>query len=356
MECSELGKHLRIQVYGTSHGPCVGVMIQGYPAGIAVDRAAMERFMARRAPGSSAWTTARREADCPVFLSGLDARGTTDGGDIRIEIKNTDAHSQEYPDLHRFPRPGHADYAANLKYGEGWDDRGGGMFSARLTAPICAAGALCLQYLKETYGIIIAAHIARIGTVTDRKPDLVQPAFPLYAEGHFPVLHAEAGERMLEAIAAAKEAGDSIDGTVRCIIQHVPGGVGGALFEGLEGKLALGLFGIPAVKGVSFGETQMFGSENNDAYFLENGFITTKTNRHGGILGGISSGMPIHFAVDFKPTPSIGIIQKTVDRVEMKETEIALRGRHDPCVVPRAVPVVEAVSTIVLMDVLLQEA
>ena len=350
-----LGDKLKVTLFGQSHGPAIGCVIDGFPAGKRVDWDAVSAFMARRAPGQNAWSTTRKEADAPEILSGLNADGLTCGAPLAAVIRNTNQHSGDYPDLLRMPRPGHADYAAGIKYGSAWDYRGGGQFSGRLTAPLCFAGALCLQWLEEK-NIRIAAHIARIGNIFDEAPDTVHPKLPLYDPGFFPVIDPEKGMAMQEEIGKAKAAGDSVDGAVRCIVTGFPAGVGGPYFGGLEGKLAQALFGIPAVKGLQFGDIQTHGSENNDAFCIENGAVSTVTNHCGGILGGISGGMPLHFTVSFKPTPSISKTQKTVDLQAMKETEMTLGGRHDPCVVPRAVPVVEAVTAIVLTDLLLQGA
>ena len=351
-----MGERLKIHLWGVSHGPAVEASMEGFPAGFPVCMEEIQAFLMRRAPGQNAFSSARKEGDVPRILSGLDAEGVTTGEKIHVLIPNTNARSGDYPDLHRFPRPGHADFAANLKYGDAWDHRGGGPFSARLTAPLCFSGALCMQYLKENYGVEIAAHIARIGSVSDALPDTSTPSLPLYEAGAFPVIDQKAGERMREEILAAKEKGDSVDGQVRCLVTGLPGGLGGPYFEGLEGKIAQGIFGIPAVKGILFGEIQHFGSQNNDAFCVEAGAVRTKTNHHGGILGGISTGMPLHFTVDFKPTPSIALPQPGVDMLEKKEKEMQLQGRHDPCVVPRAVPVVEAVCGIVLLDEILKGA
>lgn len=356
MSGNSIGEKLKVTVFGQSHGPAIGAVVEGFPAGVRIDEGALAAFMARRAPGKNAWSTQRREGDIPEILSGLNAEKMTCGAPITAVIPNTNARSGDYPDLHALPRPGHADFAAQLKYGDQWDHRGGGPFSGRLTAPICFAGGLCLQYLKEAYGVEICAHIARIGRIRDALPDTVHPSLPLYAQDAFPVIRASAGEKMKEEIEAARQRGDSVDGEIRCLVTGLPGGVGGPLFAGLEGKLALGLFGIPAVKGVVFGDTQMYGSENNDPYCIENGCVRTKTNHHGGILGGISTGMPLHFTLAMKPTPSIAQRQQTVHLQKMQEAELTLQGRHDPCVIPRAVPVAEAVTAIILTDLLLQEA
>lgn len=353
---SSMGERLKIKLWGVSHGPGVEASMEGFPAGFLMDEDFVRAFLMRRAPGQNAFSTARKEGDVAQILSGLDGERVTTGEKIHVLIPNTNVRSGDYPDLHRFPRPGHADFAANLKYGENWDHRGGGPFSARLTAPLCFLGALCLQYLKENYGVEIAAHIARIGSVSDAFPDTARPAWPLYEAGAFPVIDQKAGERMRDEILAAKEKGDSVDGQVRCLVTGLPGGLGGPYFEGLEGKIAQGIFGIPAVKGIRFGEIKRHGSENNDAFCVEEGAVRTKTNHHGGLLGGISTGMPLHFTVDFKPTPSIALPQKGVDMLEKKEKEMQLQGRHDPCVVPRAVPVVEAVCGIVILDEILKGA
>ncbi len=348
-----IGDKLRVTLFGQSHGPAIGCVIDGFPAGKRIDWDAVNAFMARRAPGQNAWSTPRKEADAPEILSGLNEAGLTCGAPLAAVILNSNQRSGDYPDLLNIPRPGHADYAAGVKYGSAWDYRGGGQFSGRLTAPLCFAGALCMQYLEEK-NIRVAAHIARIGSVRDKVPDAVHPSFPLYDAGAFPVISPEKGRAMRDEIERAKAAGDSVDGAVRCIAAGFPGGIGGPYFGGLEGKLSCALFGIPAVKGVEFGEVQTRGSENNDAFRIEHGDVITVSNHCGGILGGISNGMPLYFTVSFKPTPSIARTQQTVDIKTMEETELNLRGRHDPCVVPRAVPVVEAVTAMVLTDLVLQ--
>ncbi len=355
MSDNSIGDKLRVTVFGQSHGPAIGCVIEGFPAGFAVNWEKVNAFMARRAPGQNEWSTPRKETDAPEILSGLNEGGIPCGAPIASVIRNSNQRSGDYPDLLNTPRPGHADYTAGIKYGPAWDDRGGGQFSGRLTAPLCFAGAMCVQLLEEK-GIRVAAHIARVGQVLDKTPDTARPRLPLYEAGAFPVIDRQRGEAMQAAIEDAKKRGDSVDGAVRCVVTGFPAGVGGPYFGGLEGKLSQALFAIPAVKGVVFGDTQRFGSENNDAFIVENGAVSTITNHCGGILGGISNGMPLHFIVSFKPTPSIAKPQRTVKLAGMEETELALGGRHDPCVVPRAVPVVEAVTAIVLSDLLLQGA
>ncbi|MBE5783474.1 MAG: chorismate synthase [Clostridiales bacterium] len=354
-----IGEKLKVTVFGQSHAPGIGAVVEGYPAGRRIDWDQVAAFMGRRAPGKNAWSTTRKEGDQPEVLSGLNDQGLTCGSPICAVIRNENQRSKDYSSLKNTPRPGHADFAAYLKWGEDWDVRGGGPFSGRMTAPICFAGALCLQYLKEI-GIEISAHIARIGSIADESPDLLNPPMPLYEDTDFPVISGKQGEAMKAEIESARQAGDSIGGAVRCVVTGLPGGLGGPLFAGLEGKLAMGLFGIPAVKGVEFGAgfraASARGSENNDAFCLENGKIRTASNCHGGILGGISTGMPLYFTVAFKPTPSIAMPQQTVNLETLEETELIINGRHDPCVVPRAVPVVEAVTAIILMDEILQGA
>lgn len=359
MQGNAIGDRLRVTVFGQSHAPGIGAVIEGYPAGRSIDWDAVSAFMARRAPGQNAYSTTRKEMDIPEILSGLNDQGHTCGAPICALIRNQNTRSGDYASLRYTPRPGHADFAAHLKWGEDWDVRGGGPFSGRMTAPLCFAGALCLQYLREK-GVEIAAHIARVGKVEDALPDFIAPRFPLYAPGAFPVIDQTQGEAMRREIEEARQAGDSVGGVVRCLVTGLPGGLGGPLFDGLEGRLAAGLFAIPAVKGVEFGAgfeaACRHGSENNDAFCLEEGAVRTKTNAHGGILGGISTGMPIYFSVAFKPTPSIARAQQSVNLQSMEETELTVGGRHDPCVVPRAVPVVEAVAAIVLTDLILQGA
>lgn len=356
---AQLGKRLRLEIFGQSHGEAVGGVISGFPSGKRIDWPAAENFMARRAPGCGAFASQRKETDRLRIVSGLNENGETCGAPLCFLISNQDAHSSDYEALRPTPRPGHADYAAYCKLGEAWDYRGGGQFSGRLTAPICFAGALAMQLLREQ-GVQIGAHIARIGQVADAELDVNHPAFPLYSAGTFPVLDAAAGQRMQAAITEAKAAGDSLGGVIRCIISGLPAGWGDALFDGVESRLSVGLFGIPGVKGVEFGAgfavAGMRGSENNDAFCLRDGCVETRTNHCGGILGGITNGMPVYFQVAVKPTPSISLPQTTINRDNKQETTLSVSGRHDSCIVPRAVPVVEAVAALVLADMLLEGA
>ena len=348
---SSYGKNLRITIFGESHAPAIGVTIEGLRAGLPIDTQALERFMARRAPGRAAWATARQETDKPEFLCGV-KNGVTTGTPITAVIRNADAHSEDYAGLMHTPRPGHADYTGWVKYGDAGDFAGGGHFSGRLTAPLCIAGGICLQLL-EREGIRIWSHIAAIGPVKDEGP------WPASTAGReFPTLSPVREAEMRRAIADARAAGDSLGGVIECAVVGAPAGLGDPMFDGMENRLAAILFGIPAVKGVEFGEgfhaAAMRGSENNDAFAYENGRVVTKTNHSGGILGGITTGMPIEFAVAVKPTPSIARAQETVDLRTLESATITVGGRHDPCIVPRAVPCVEAAAAVAVYDALLE--
>ncbi len=356
---SEYGKALKISVFGNSHGKAVGVNIDGLPAGEEIDREKLLAFMERRAPGRNAVSSARKEADIPVFLSGI-ADGKTCGTPICAIIENKDVRSGDYDGFAVTPRPGHADYTSVVKYGEDTDIRGGGHSSGRLTAPICIAGGIAKQIL-ERRGIYVGAHLSSAGTVKDDAFPInpTKELFEEIAKKPFPVINDECGEKMTETILAASAQLDSVGGTVECAITGVNAGLGSPMFDGLENRIAAAVFGIPAVKGIEFGagfdSSKMFGSENNDAFMIKDGKVATKTNNCGGILGGISNGMPIVFKVAFKPTPSIGKEQKTVNLKTMTDTVITVKGRHDPCVAVRAVPAIEAIAAIVMLDILLEE-
>jgi chorismate synthase len=353
------GKNIKISIFGQSHSTAIGVVIDGLPAGFPIDFDELSAFMRRRAPGKADYTTKRREADEIEFLSGL-LDGVTCGAPLAAVIRNTDTRSQDYDLLRDVPRPSHADYAAYIKYGGARDARGGGEFSGRLTAPLCVAGGICLQLLRRER-IEIAAHIAQIGSVTDRPFDSVLFSYDdanALKLASFPVLDAEAGERMRAAIDEVRQDGDSLGGIVECIATGVPGGLGSPMFDGMENRLAAILFGIPAVKGVEFGNgftaAGLRGSENNDAFTMCGDTVKTKTNRHGGILGGITSGMPMLFRVAFKPTPSIAKTQESVSLSRREDVRLEVTGRHDPCIVPRAVPCVEAAAAIAIYDALVE--
>lgn len=353
---STYGEHLKLSIFGQSHGAGIGMVLDGIPAGLGVDPAALRAFLARRAPGQNAYSTPRKEADAPEFLSGLE-EGATCGAPIAAVIRNTNTRSGDYANLKDCPRPGHADYTAQIKYHGYQDAAGGGHFSGRLTAPLCIAGGLCKQWL-ERKGIVISAHIAMIADIWDAPYDPVSPATDRVLSP-FPTLDAGKGEQMQARIAQAKENLDSVGGIVECAVTGLPAGLGEPMFGGMEGRLAQILYGIPAVKGVEFGAgfgvASLRGSQSNDPFRVEDGKIVTQTNNCGGILGGITDGMPLIFRAAFKPTPSIAQAQKSVRLSTLEECTLEVRGRHDPCIVPRAVPVVEAAAAIVLMDMLLAD-
>ena len=354
---SYLGEHIHVSVFGQSHSPAIGVVVDGLPAGERVDMEELGRFLKRRAPGQNATSTPRKEADLPQFLSGL-VDGVTCGAPLAALIENTNTRSQDYAQLRDKPRPGHADFTAQVKYGGFQDVAGGGHFSGRLTAPLCIAGGICLQMLKRR-GIEVAAHIASVAGEADRPFDPMWESVETMEKlkrAPFPVLDEKAGERMRKVILQAKEEGDSVGGIVECLVTGVPAGLGEPMFGGMENRLAAALFGIPAVKGVEFGAgfgvANMRGSENNDPFTMKDGKVVTETNHAGGILGGITNGMPLVFRLAFKPTPSIAREQQTVSLSKNQVEELVVTGRHDPCIVPRAVPVVEAVTALVLSDLL----
>ena len=355
---SEFGTILRVSLFGQSHGDAVGVLMDGLPAGEAVDLTELQTFLDRRRPKADGLSTARSETDVPRFLSGL-KDGKTCGFPLCAVLENADRRSGDYAALESLPRPGHADYTARIKWKGFADMRGGGHFSGRLTAPLCVAGGVAKQILARR-GIHIGAHLQRVGNVTDADlPTLPTPdLLARTAEKAFPTLDDAAGERMKAVIAQARSEGDSVGGVVECVTMGFPVGVGAPFFGGLESRLACAVFGVPAVKGVEFGAgfraAELRGSENNDPFALRDGSVVTETNHSGGILGGISDGMPIVFRAAFKPTPSIGKPQRTVNLSRMEPEILTVAGRHDPCVAHRAVPVVEAAAACVLLDALLE--
>lgn len=355
---STYGNRLKLSIFGQSHGPAIGMVLDGIPAGLPVDTDILAKFLNRRAPGQNDHSTTRKEADTPEFLSGI-INGHTCGAPISATIKNTNTHSSDYENLKDCPRPGHADYTAQIKYNGYQDVSGGGHFSGRLTAPLCIAGGMCIQWLQAS-GIQIGAHIKSIAGIGDKPVSLdsCNPALELI-NSDFPVINPEAGVKMRSAIAQAKENGDSVGGVIECFITGVPAGIGEPMFDGIESKLAQILYGIPAVKGLEFGSgfgsSILRGSQNNDAFIITDGEVKTKTNHAGGILGGITNGMPIVFSVAIKPTPSIAIPQGSISIKNCEEKTLQIKGRHDPCIVPRAVPVIEAAAAIAIFDALLSK-
>ncbi len=354
---SEYGKNLKISIFGESHGKAIGVNINGLPSGEEINQDELLKFMERRAPGKSKLTTHRREPDVPVFLSGI-KDGKTCGSPICAIIENQDMRSGDYSGFTDTPRPSHADYTALLRYGEGCDMRGSGHFSGRLTAPLCIAGGIALQILARK-NIFIGAHIASIGNIND-SPFPLHPTKELFNEisSRTPsVIDTKAGEMMESETEKAASECDSVGGIIECAVIGMPAGIGDPMFEGIENRISQAIFGIPAVKGIEFGKgfesARSYGSQNNDPFIINDGKIETSTNNSGGIIGGISNGMPIVFRAAFKPTPSIAKPQQTVNLKTMTEEEIVIKGRHDPCVAIRAVPVIEAVTATVILDMLL---
>ena len=351
---STYGENLKITIFGQSHGPAIGMTLDGIPAGLPVDTEKLQQFLNRRAPGQNDWSTPRKEEDAPEFLSGV-VDDFTCGAPIAAIIHNHNTRSGDYENLKDIPRPGHADYTAQIKYGGFQDAAGGGHFSGRLTAPLCIAGGLCKQWLEEM-GIKIGAHIDFLGGITDSAFDPLEPEIR-FVNARFPVLSAVAGQQMRKRIQQTHEAGDSIGGEIECAITGVPAGLGEPIFGGVESRMAQILYGIPAVKSLEFGAGKQVAygkaSQLNDEFLIENGIVKTKTNHCGGILGGITNGMPILFRVAIKPTPSIAKPQNSVNLKTKEEVVLEIKGRHDPCIVPRAVPVVEAAAAIAIYDLIL---
>lgn len=350
------GSTLKVAVWGQSHSAAIGVTIDGLPAGHRIDLEELQAFLDRRAPGRGDYATPRKEADAPEILSGL-AESLTCGAPLTALIRNTNTRSGDYAELRDCPRPGHADYTAQLKYGGAQDAAGGGHFSGRLTAPLCIAGGICRQILAES-GVRIGSHILEIAGIRDRNFDPMTPELELLTGKSFPVLEDGAGEEMRQAIAKAKAQGDSVGGIIECAALGVPPALGRGIFGGMESRLSAIVFGIPAVKGLEFGEgfraARLLGSEDNDPYRVEEGQIRPQSNHAGGILGGITNGMPLIFRAAVKPTPSISREQDSVSLSRLENETLRVRGRHDPCIVPRAVPCMEAAMAIGILDALLE--
>ena len=351
------GNKFRITIFGQSHAACIGVVIEGIPAGVSLDMELIARMMSRRSPGNAPYATARKEEDFPEIVSGV-VDGITCGAPLCAIIRNKDTRSHDYDALRTVPRPSHADFAAYCKYDGKNDVRGGGSFSGRMTAPLVFAGAVAMQLLREK-GITIGAHVAQIGAIKDDSfdpVDLQGDELDALKAKDFCVINDEVGLQMRDAIAAAKQDGDSLGGIIECAALGVPVGTGEPMFGGVENEIARCVFAVPAVKGIEFGSgfagASLRGSENNDPFCLKGDLIRTETNNHGGILGGLASGMPIVFRAAFKPTPSIAKPQKSVDLLTHEPVTLEIPGRHDPCVVPRAVPCIEAACAIALVNLI----
>ena len=353
MSSTFTGLALRLSIFGQSHSEAIGMTLDGLPAGLAIDMEKLQAFLNRRAPGQNDWSTPRKEEDRPEFLCGL-RDGYTCGAPLTAIIHNNNTRPRDYSQLKITPRPGHADYTAERKYRGFQDYSGGGHFSGRLTAPLCIAGGILKQML-ESKGITVDARIESIAGIRDDSPFMAS-----VADKQFPVVDDAIGEQMREAIRAARAEGDSVGGVIECVVRGVPAGIGEPMFDGIENQIARAVFAVPAVKGIEFGAgfaaANMRGSENNDPFTVRDGRIETLTNNAGGILGGISNGMPVVFRAAVKPTPSIAKEQQSVNLNTMQPEALSITGRHDPCIVPRAVPVIEAAAALAISDLILGES
>ena len=356
MSCN-FGEKFKITIFGQSHSEAIGVVVDGIPAGIKLDFSKIDKFMARRAPGKNKYSTPRKEADKPEILSGV-VDGITCGAPLCAVIRNSNQHSSDYEKLKALPRPSHSDFAAYMKHNGFNDIRGGGNFSGRMTAPMCFAGAVAMQIL-ESKGIRIGAHIEKIAGVCDTRFDPVNVTasdLDCICEKDFPLLNDSKKEEILAKIEDARLEGDSVGGVIECAVTGLPAGIGEPMFDGVENVISQAVFAVPAVKGIEFGNgfdcADLKGSENNDNFIITDGRITTATNNHGGILGGITSGMPVIFRVAVKPTPSISKQQMTVNLEKGCAEELVIGGRHDPCIVPRAVPCIEAATAIAIINLI----
>lgn len=348
---------MKYSIFGESHGPAIGVLIEGLPAGMDIDLDFIKSELARRAPGQSPLSTKRSEADQPEILSGV-FEGKTTGAPFCAIIRNTNTRSGDYEDIRYLPRPGHADYSGYIRYGGNNDYRGGGHFSGRLTAPLVLAGALAKQILAQRE-ISVGAHIQEIAGISDAEIDKADIDTELLRQiivKPLAVLDDRKSLDMVEAIIRAKERGDSLGGIIECFVLGIPAGVGEPGLASVESVIASHLFAVPAVKGLEFGAgfafASMYGSEANDPFFLDKEQVRTRTNNSGGINGGITNGMPLVLAVAIRPTPSIALTQETVDLKNMRDAQIEVGGRHDPCIVPRAVPVIEAAVALAICEIL----
>lgn len=353
-----LGEKIKLSVFGESHGEAIGCVIDGLPAGKALDMELIQKEMDKRAPGRDKSATARKEPDEPQILSGV-LNGTTTGAPLAMIIKNTNTRSGDYGNLKYVPRPGHSDYPAYVKYSGFNDIRGGGHFSGRLTAPLVFAGAIAKQLLADR-GITVGAHILQIGSVSDKpfdKNNITAQMLNELSSDFFATISAEKEMEMRAVIESARLQGDSVGGVIECAAVGLPVGVGSNMFSTVEGRLSYALFGIPAVKGVQFGAgfdfAAMRGSEANDPYEIRNGAVCLKLNNNGGVLGGITNGAPLVFSVAVKPTASVAVAQDSVNLETLENEKLVVKGRHDPCIVPRAVAVVEAVCAFTLLDMMM---
>ncbi|MHC1719366.1 MAG: chorismate synthase [Clostridiaceae bacterium] len=349
------GNKIKFSIFGESHGEALGITIDGLEPGIVLDFENIKEEMDRRAPGKNVLSTTRIEKDEFQVLSGI-FNGKTTGTPLCAIILNTGQKSGDYEKTQDLMRPSHADYTGYVKYRGFSDYRGGGHFSGRLTAPLVFAGAICRQVLSKK-GIILGSHIKSIGTIEDACFDLTEAGAEVLAslrENPFPVLDPSAGDAMQKAIIDAKNSRDSLGGVIETAVINLPAGIGEPFFDSMESTLAHILFSVPGIKGLEFGSgfeiAKMKGSQSNDEYYIKDGKVKTYSNHNGGILGGITNGMPLIFRVAVKPTPSIGIAQRTVNVAKGENEKIEITGRHDPCIAIRAVPVIEAVTAMAILD------
>lgn len=355
---SVIGDKIKLSIFGESHGEAIGCVIDGLPAGIKIDMNAVYKDMQRRAPGKDKTATPRLEKDIPHILSGMLDNVTT-GAPLAMVIENTNTKSGDYSNLMTVPRPGHSDYPAYVKYGGNNDVRGGGHFSGRLTAPLVFAGSVAKQILSQK-GVTIGAHIKQIGSVCDAVSDLNKTDKSLLdalSSSTFSLIDETKEQAMRDEIEKARLSLDSVGGIIECFAVGLPVGLGGNMFDTVEGKLASILFGVPAVKGVEFGIGFGFAdkraSEVNDQFEIKNGRVATLSNNNGGVLGGMTDGAPLSVSVAIKPTPSIAKKQKSVNLLTMENAELEIHGRHDPCIVVRAVPVIECAVALGLLDLMM---
>jgi len=352
-----MGNKLKLSIFGESHGPAIGITIDGLPSGVAINMDKVLEEMDRRKPGKSLLSTTRKESDTPEIISGF-FNGHTTGAPLTAIIRNNDQRSKVYEDIKNVMRPGHADYPAFVKYGGFHDYRGGGHFSGRITAPLVFAGAVAKQILAERE-IFVGAHVKSISHIEDKGFQDVkvnQALFDELKKQEIPLIDGGKQTEIEEVILQARKDMDSVGGTIECTVIGIPAGIGDPFFNSVESVLAHLIFSVPAVKGIEFGKgfemTKLRGSETNDAYYYEGDKVKTHTNNNGGITGGITNGMPVLFTVAIKPTSSIAKKQQTINIAEHKNTELIVKGRHDPCIVPRAVPVIEAVTALGILDLL----
>lgn len=358
---SEFGRSIKIGVCGGSHEEYVSATAYGIPKGIKFDKDKLNAFMKRRQGGNLPFTTPRKEDDEPVFVSGLDENGVTNGETLEVRIYNKNVRSGDYKGFTDTPRPSHADYTAPLRFGGDIDMRGGGHFSARLTAPLCVIGGILKQALEER-GIKIGTHLYSVGCISDEPfslTDITEEDFDKVLTSDFPTLNEEKAEEMKKELEEVAKDADSLGGVVECAILGLDAGYGDPLYYGVENVISSAMFGLGGVRGIEFGlgfdATKMRGSQHNDPFAVKNGKVVTKTNNSGGVQGGITNGMPIVFRVAFKPTASIGMKQNTVSLSEMMDTEITIKGRHDPCIAIRALPCVEALAAIVVSELVMSK-